>query len=65
MIVPDEFIVATDVLPLLHVPPEEASLAVVVLPMQTANVPVIGASAKIFTVTVLVTVKEKQLFDIV
>jgi len=61
-----EFTVATAVLPLVHVPPVVVLLNVVVLPIHIAMAPVIGAMVVVvFTVTILVTVKEKQLFDIV
>jgi hypothetical protein len=45
--------VATAVLPLLHVPPETALLSEVVIPEQRPVAPVMGAVA--FTVTGLVT----------
>jgi hypothetical protein len=50
---PEELIVATDVVPLLHVPPGIGSVKVVHSPMHTAVPPLIGPMG--FTVTVLVT----------
>jgi hypothetical protein len=46
----DEPIVATDILPLLHVPPGVASASDVVDPTHTPRAPVIGP-AVVFTVT--------------
>lgn len=49
---PDELIVATPVLVLLHAPPGVASLSVTEFPMHTLRGPIIGPSA--FTVTTVV-----------
>ncbi len=58
--IPVALTVATDSLPLLQVPPVVASASVVVLPVQIASVPVMGAIATAFTDIGLVTVNEKQ-----
>jgi hypothetical protein len=50
---PVAFTVATTPLLVLHVPPEVASVSIVVLLVQTVAVPVIAAIAPIFTVVVL------------
>jgi hypothetical protein len=50
----DEPIVAMPVLPLLHVPPGEASVRVLVLPWQIDKMPVmVGGRARTVTVVVL------------
>jgi hypothetical protein len=50
---PEELIVPTVVLLLLHVPPGVASLRTVVRPWHTAALPVIGAIGITFTVVVV------------
>jgi hypothetical protein len=52
--VPEELIVATDVLPLVHDPPPLASLNEVVLPAQTVIVPVIAAGNERMVTVVVV-----------
>ena len=51
----EEITVATDVFPEVHVPPEDASVSVVVLPTHTDVVPVMApAEGRGFTVTTFV-----------
>ncbi len=57
-VVPDEIIVATDVVPLVHEPPGVMSVNMVVLPWHTLSVPEIGAVAAL-TVKTAVLVQPK------
>ena len=60
---PDEFIVATDVLLLVHEPPAVPSVSVVVLPVQMVFVPIIAPMLMLMTLTAKVATDVKQLLD--
>ena len=62
---PDEFIVATDVLLLVHEPPAVPSESVFVLPVQIVFVPIIGLMLMLITLTAKVATDVKQLLDTV
>ena len=58
----DELTVATDVVPLVHVPPGIASVSVLVAPVAIVVVPPMAAGVAVLTVTVVVTNVVPQVF---